>query len=50
MGAPVAPQEREGLLRQGHVVVLGAFAAVDVDHPTLAVHVGDLEGEGLREA
>jgi len=40
---PMMAQDGEGRSRQRHEAVLGALAAMDVDHHALAVDVGDLQ-------
>ena len=43
MGEPVLAQQMESGLRQRDIAVLGALAAVDMDHHALTVDVGDFE-------
>ena len=43
VGAPVVAQQMERGLWQQDVAVLGALAAVDMDHHALAVDIGDFE-------
>ena len=43
MSEPVLAQPMEGRLGQRDVAVLGALAAVDMDHHALAVDVADLQ-------
>ena len=47
MSEPVLTQQMEGGLGQRDVAVLGAFAAVDMDHHALAVDIGDFEMAGF---
>ena len=49
MGGPVAAEGLEGAGRQRDEAVLGALAAMDVDHHAGAVDVADLEVEALGE-
>jgi hypothetical protein len=50
MGAPILAQQLEGALGQGHIAVFVAFALPDVEHPPLAVNVGDLQVDALQQA
>src|SRR4051794_37509545 len=50
MGGPVFAEGLERGRRQGDEAVLGALAAMDVDHHPGAVDVADLEVEGLGES
>ena len=43
VGAPVLAQQMKSGLRQWDIAVLGALAAVDMDHHALAVDIGDFE-------
>jgi hypothetical protein len=43
VGAPVLAQQMKSGLRQWDITVLGALAAVDMDHHALAVDIGDFE-------
>ena len=47
MSEPVLAQQMEGGLRQRDVAVLGAFAAVDMDHHALTIDVRDFELAGF---
>ena len=49
MGTPVFAEGLERARRQGDEAVLGALAAMDVDHHPGAVDVADLEVEPLGE-
>ena len=46
---PVGAQQSERIYGQGDVPVFGALAAVDMDLETLAIDVGNLQGEGFME-
>jgi hypothetical protein len=50
MSEPVLAQQMEGGLRQSEVAVLGALAAVDMDHHALTVDIGDFEVAGFVKA
>ena len=43
VGEPVLAQQLESGLRQRDIAVLGALAAVDMDHHALTVDIGDFE-------
>jgi hypothetical protein len=45
VGYPVAAKQLIGVLRKGNVAVLGSVATMDMDHPSLAVNVEDLQGQ-----
>jgi hypothetical protein len=45
VGSPIASEQMEGGLREGDVAILGAFAAVDMNHHAAGVDVGDFEME-----
>ena len=46
---PIAAEELICFRRQGNIPVLGALAAMDVDHHPLAVDIGDLQSERFRD-
>ena len=50
MSLPVAPEHPQSGLRQRDVAILGALAAVDVDHHAGAIDVGYLEMQTLCQA
>ena len=50
MGGPVFAEGLEGTRRQGDEAVLGALAAMDMDHHAGGVDVTDLEVEALGES
>ena len=50
VGEPIAAQEMESGLGQRDVAILGAFAAVDMDHHAGAIDIGDFEMESLVQA
>ena len=45
--APVLAQQMKSGLRQRDIAVLGALAAVDMDHHALTVDIGDFEMAGF---
>ena len=45
VSAPIAAQQPQSGLRQRDVAILGALAAVDMDHHALTVDIGDFEME-----
>ena len=47
---PVAAKQLVGLLRQGHVAVLGSLPPVHMDHHALAVDISRPEGQGLQRS
>ena len=47
VGAPIAAQQMKSRLRQRDIAVLGALAAVDMDHHALTIDIGDFEMEGF---
>src|SRR5207247_814229 len=49
MGFPGGAEQDQRLFGEGDVPVFGALAAVDMDLETLAIAVGDLQGEGCME-
>ena len=48
MGDPIAAEQMIGLLGKRHIAVLGSLAAVDMEHHSLAVDVGNLDGQRFR--
>lgn len=44
---PIPAKQLKGFRGHGNIAVLGALAAMDMDHVPLAVDVGDLQGEGF---
>src|SRR5205823_4342094 len=48
MGAPVVAEQRERGIRDRHVAILAALA-MDVQELPLAIDIGDLEANALRE-
>jgi hypothetical protein len=50
VGEPIAAQELKSGLGQRDVAILGAFAAVDMDHHAGAIDIGDFEMESLVQA
>lgn len=49
VGHPVLPEQSQRRLGEGNVAILGPLAAVDVDHQTGAVDVGDLQVQPLLQ-
>ena len=49
MGAPMIAEQVQGLVGQGNVAILAAFA-VDVEQPAVAIDIGDLEASALEQA
>ena len=49
VGEPVLAQQLKSGLRQRDIAVLGALAAVDMDHHALTVDIGDFEMAGFVE-
>ena len=47
MGEPIAAEQMKGGLGERDKAILGAFAAVDMDHHTVAVDIGDFEMESF---
>ena len=45
MSFPVEAQEFQGVMRQGAIAVLGALAAVDVEHVARAIDIAHLKGQ-----
>jgi hypothetical protein len=45
--APILAQQMKSRLRQRDIAVLGALAAVDMDHHALAVDIGDFAMEAF---
>ena len=50
MGCPGAAQEFQGVMRQGDLAVLGALAAVDVEHRARAIDIAHLQGKRFVQA
>ena len=50
MGFPGEAQELQGVMRQGDLAVLGALAAVDVDHVARAIEIAHLQGKRFVQA
>jgi hypothetical protein len=50
VGTPIMAQQMKRRLRQRDIAVLGALAAVDVDHHALTVDIGDFEVEAFVKA
>jgi len=50
MGFPGEAQELQGVMRQGDRAVLGALAAVDVDHVARAIEIAHLQGKRFVQA
>jgi hypothetical protein len=50
VGEPIAAQELKSGLGQRDVAILGALAAVDMDHHAGAIDIGDFEMESLVQA
>jgi hypothetical protein len=47
MRAPIPAQQMQSGQRQRDIAVLGALAAVDMDHHALTVDIGDFEMQGF---
>ncbi len=47
VGDPIAAQQVESGLRESEVTILGALAAVDMDHHAGAIDIGDFEMESF---
>jgi hypothetical protein len=47
VGSPIASEQMEGGLREGDVAILGAFAAVDMNHHAAGVDIRDFEMESF---
>jgi hypothetical protein len=45
VGPPIAAEQKEGGLREGHIAILGPLSTVDMDHHAVAVDIGDFEIE-----
>jgi hypothetical protein len=45
VGEPMAAEQIEGGLGERHIAILGTLSAVDMDHHTVAVNIGDFEVE-----
>ena len=50
VSAPVLAQQLKRRVRQQNIAVLGALAAVDMDHHARAIDIGDFEMESLVQA
>jgi hypothetical protein len=50
MGFPGQAQECQGLMRERDIAVLGALAAVDVDHVARAIDIAHLQGKRFVQA
>jgi hypothetical protein len=50
VGEPIAAQQLKSSLGQRDVAILGALAAVDMDHHARAIDIGDFEMESLVKA
>ena len=50
VGEPIAAQQMKSGLGQRDVAILGALAAVDMDHHAGAIDIGDFEMESLVQA
>ena len=50
MGFPVEAQEFQGVMRQGNIAVLGALAAVDVDHVARTIDSAHLQRKRFVQA
>lgn len=50
VGFPLLAQELERAFRQGHVAVVIAFAAADVQEPALGVNVANLQAQTFAQA
>ena len=50
MGFPVLAEQEQGLHGQGQDTVACALAAMDVQHPALAVNITDFQMQGLVQA
>ena len=50
MGFPVEAQECQGRMRERDIAVLGALAAVDVDHVARAIDIAHLQGQRFVQA
>jgi hypothetical protein len=47
VGEPIAAEQKEGGLGEGHIAILGSLSSVDMDHHTVAIDIGDFEMETL---
>ncbi len=45
VGPPIAAEQKEGRLREGHIAILGSLSTVDMDHQAVGVDIGDFEME-----
>ena len=50
VGEPIAAQQLKSRLGQRDVAILGALAAVDMDHHALTIDIGDFEMESFVES
>lgn len=50
VGDPITTQQGIGCFGKGNIAILGALAPVDMDHPSLAIDIGDFQKKTFLEA